>query len=246
MAKRLVTDPEDLGVESQLIRAIGDLAAGRLQAIIDGDGDLNYASTADRTGSGRAVDALLRRLHAGVIQLARELVTRPPEDPEAIAVSQAQTIFSEVKNLCIATLEGVFDADGPHAVSVFPGPLHLAKLLLAVSGDLAEAGICRVRAPSGINAGKWWRIIRRAARKRPYLWRNHRAALDKSFLFKGMSAVVSFPTGGGKSTLAEMKIAASLLGGGKVVVLAPTLALVDQTAFTLKNAFHQRVRRSRR
>ena len=141
MAKRLVTDPEDLGVESQLIRAIGDLAAGRLQAIIDGDGDLNYASTADRTGSGRAVDALLRRLHAGVIQLARELVTRPPEDPEAIAVSQAQTIFSEVKNLCIATLEGVFDADGPHAVSVFPGPLHLAKLLLAVSGDLAEAGI---------------------------------------------------------------------------------------------------------
>lgn len=52
-----------------------------------------------------------------------------------------------------------------------------------------------------------------------------------------MSSAVSFPTGGGKSTLAELKIAAALLGGGQVVVLAPTLALVDQTAFTLGSAF---------
>lgn len=237
MAKRLDVDSEDRSAEAQLIRAIGDLAAGRLQAIIDGGGDLGYVRTADRTGSGRAVDALLRRLHAGVIQLARDLVTRPPEDPEAIVVSQAHAIFTEVKDLCIAPIEGVFDTEGPHAVSVFPAPLHLAKLLLAVSGDLAEAGLCRVRAPSGIDAAKWWRIIRRAARKRPYLWRNHRAALDQGYLAKGVSAAVSFPTGGGKSTLAELKIAAALLGGAKVVVLAPTLALVDQTAFTLKNAF---------
>ncbi|MFP3339706.1 hypothetical protein R0J91_17140, partial [Micrococcus sp. SIMBA_131] len=39
------------------------------------------------------------------------------------------------------------------------------------------------------------------------------------------------------STLAELKIAVSLLSGSKAIVLAPTLALVDQTAFTLKNAF---------
>jgi ATP-dependent RNA helicase DOB1 len=48
---------------------------------------------------------------------------------------------------------------------------------------------------------------------------------------------VSFPTGCGKSTLAELKIAATLLAEKKVVVLAPTLALVDQTAFALGNAF---------
>ena len=79
MAKRLDVDSEDSSAEAQLIRAIGDLAAGRLQAIIDGGGYLGYVRTADGTGSGRAVDALLRRLHAGVIQLARDLVTRPPE-----------------------------------------------------------------------------------------------------------------------------------------------------------------------
>ncbi|MET4218901.1 ATP-dependent RNA helicase DOB1 [Bradyrhizobium sp. LB14.3] len=237
MAKRLVTDAEDHGAEARLIRAIGDLAAGRLRSIIDNDGDLDYERPADRSGAGRAVDALLRRLHAGVIQLARELLIRPADDPEAIAVSEAQTIFAEVGDLCIASIEGVFDVDGPHAVSVFPGPLHLAKLLLALSGDLAEAALCRVRAPSGVDGSQWWRIIRRAANKRPYLWRNHRAALDKGYLTKGTSAAISFPTGGGKSTLAELKIAAALLAGGKVVVLAPTLALVDQTAFTLSNAF---------
>ncbi len=237
MAKRLVVDAEHLRAEANLIRAIGDLAAGRLQAIINGESEFGHVHAADHTGSGRAVDALLRHLHAGVIELARELLTRPPEDPAAIAVSQAQAIFTKVRDFCIAPIEGVFGADGPHAVSVFPGPLHLAKLLLAVSGDLAEAGLCRVRAPSGVDAATWWQIIRHTARKRPYLWRNHRAALDQGYLAKGVSAAVSFPTGGGKSTIAELKIASALLGGGKVVVLAPTLALVDQTAFTLRNAF---------
>lgn len=237
MAKRLVREEGDRSAEAQLIKSIGDLAAGRLGSLTNDEGELHYASPADPSPWGLAVDALLRRLHAGVIQLARELLSRPTDDPAAHDASHAQEIFAEVKDLCIAPIEGVFDADGPSAVSIFPGPLHLAKLLLAVSGDLAAASLCRVRAPSGIEEKQWWRIIRRAARKRPYLWRNHRAALDEGYLSKGVSAAISFPTGGGKSTLAELKIAASLLSGGKVVVLAPTLALVDQTAFTLQNAF---------
>lgn len=233
MAKRLVAAPDDLRGEARLIRAIGDLAAGRLRAVIANDGNAAYHPPADRSGPGRAVDALLRRLHAGVIQLARELLTRPADTGEP-AQSRAQAIFREVRDLCTAPIEGVFDADGPHAVSVFPGALHVAKLLLAVSGDLADAGLCRVPAPAGVNPDQWWRIIKRAAGKRPYLWRNHRAALAQGYLAKGTSAAVSFPTGGGKSTLSELKIAAALLAGGKVVVLAPTLALVDQTAFALQ------------
>ncbi len=236
MAKRLVRAADDLSGEARLIRAIGDLAAGRLRALIANDDDADYDSPADRSGPGSAVDALLRHLHAGVIQLARELLARPAETGEP-APSRAQAIFREVRDLCTAPIDGVFDADGPHAVSVFPGPLHAAKLLLAISGDLAEAGLCRVPAPGGVDPNAWWRIIRRAAGKRPYLWRNHRAALAQGYLAMGTSAAVSFPTGGGKSTLAELKIAAALLAGGKVVVLAPTLALVDQTAFSLQNAF---------
>ena len=237
MAKRLLPASEDRSAEAQLIKAIADLAAGRLGSIVGREKDRHYEHPIDRSGPDQAVDALLKRLHAGVIQLARELVTRPKDDSESPETSLAQEIFTEVIDLCIAPIKGVFGTNGPSAVSVFPGPLHLAKLLLATSGDLAGASLCRLRAPSGIDDNQWWNLVRRIARKRPYLWRNHRAALDNGYLTKGMSAAVSFPTGGGKSTLAELKIGASLLGGGKAVVLAPTLALVDQTAFTLQRAF---------
>lgn len=237
MAKRLVSKADDMSAESQLIKAIGDLAAGRLGTIVEQADEPKYARPADLNGPGLAVDALLRRLHKGVIQLAREVLSRPVYDSKMGEHSPAQEIFSEVVGLCIAPIDNVFDADGPSAVSIFPGPLHVGKLLLAASGNLAAAGLCRVLAPSGIDENQWWHVIRRAAGKRPYLWRNHREALEKGFLSKGLSAAVSFPTGGGKSTLAELKIAVALLRGGKAVVLAPTLALVDQTAFALQNAF---------
>ncbi|PAL22812.1 DEAD/DEAH box helicase [Sphingopyxis sp. GW247-27LB] len=241
MAKRLRRPEGDLSAESRLVTAIGDLATGRLRAVIasevaEDDFDV-YDPPVDLSGGGIAVEALLRRLHAGVIQLARELLIAPRSDAEEVTIPESQRIFAQVRDLCVAPIDDVFEADGPRAVSVFPGPLHISKLLLAVSGNLVEASLCRVSAPGGVDPGSWWQIIRRAARKRPYLWRNHREALERGYLAKGISAAVSFPTGGGKSTLAELKIAAALLGGGKVVVLAPTLALVDQTAFSLGNAF---------
>jgi hypothetical protein len=34
------------------------------------------------------------------------------------------------------------------------------------------------------------------ARQRPFLWRNHREAIDKGYLKKGTSSAISFPTGG--------------------------------------------------
>jgi replicative superfamily II helicase len=75
------------------------------------------------------------------------------------------------------------------------------------------------------------------ARQRPYLWRNHREAIDRGYLAQGTSSAISFPTGAGKSTLAELKIATALLRGEKVVFLAPTHALVGQTTKALKNTF---------
>ncbi len=49
---------------------------------------------------------------------------------------------------------------------------------------------------------------------------------------------MSFPTGGGKSTLAQLKIASYLLAEKKVVLLAPTHALVDQTTRDLRAVFN--------
>ncbi|MFT2160710.1 DEAD/DEAH box helicase [Pseudomonas putida] len=237
MAKRLTPLSDGQSSESQLIRAIRDLAMGRLEASLPVDGGFTYDSPIDTSGPGLAIDALLRRLHEAVRELMRELLSRP-RPSVSLELSSAKKMFAEVIELCVAPIEDVFDADGPHAVSIFPGPLHLAKLLYAVADDLASASLCRVSAPPGIDENQWWGVVRRAAGKRPYLWHNHRAALSQGYLTRGISSAISFPTGGGKSTLAELKIAATLLQGSKVVVLAPTLALVDQTAFTLQNAFN--------
>lgn len=232
MAKRIRVSGAMTG-EAQLIRAIADLATGKLAAINSPDAS-PYAPPSDQSPAGLAADALLRRLHDGVRMLAAEILARST-DPAG--PSLARDVFLEVKRLALARLDDVFDEDGPVAVSVFPGPLHLANLLLTLAGDLTGSALCRVPAPSGVNADGWWKIIRRAARKRPFLWRNHREAIDRGYLTPGVSAAVSFPTGGGKSTLAELKIGATLLTDRKVVVLAPTLALVDQTAFALGKAF---------
>ncbi len=94
-----------------------------------------------------------------------------------------------------------------------------------------------VAPPSGIDPNKWLNSMRRIARKRPYLWRNHREAVAKGYLDPQNSAAVSFPTGAGKSTLAELKIYATLLQDQKVVFLAPTNALVGQTAIALRKTF---------
>lgn len=234
MAKYLAKDIDIQSAEMQLTKAIGDLATGRLSKIINSKKNITYSEPVDQSGLGLAVDALLKHLHHGVFLLASELLTKSNNKAE---VSSAQTVFIEVIGLCMEPIDGVFDIDGPDSYSIFPGPLHIAKLLLAISGDLATATICRVQAPLGVDEKQWWSFIHRSALERPYLWRNHRAALEEGYLEYGVSAAVSFPTGGGKSTLAELKIAVTLFRGHKAVVLAPTLALVDQTASVLQNTF---------
>ena len=121
----------------------------------------------------------------------------------AAKASAAREIFLEVKGLALARLDDVFDAGGPIAVSIFPGPLHLANLLLSVAGDLVESGLCRVAAPEGVAESAWWKILRQAAYKRPYLWRNHREAIAEGYLTPGVSAAVSFPTDRSRRSIAS-------------------------------------------
>src|SRR5690606_19356095 len=78
--------------------------------------------------------------------------------------------------------------------------------------------------------------LSRTIRQRPLLWRNHRAALESGLLDPGVSAVLSFPTGAGKSTVSELKVAATVLRDRNVVCLAPTLSLIDQLARSFRLA----------
>lgn len=122
-------------------------------------------------------------------------------------------------------------------IGAFAGPHHLASLLLAVAGDLAGSAVTAIEPPGDIDPDRWRKSTRRIAKERPYLWRNHREAIAEGYLEPENSAAVSFPTGAGKSTLAELKINATLLSDKKVVFLAPTNALVGQTTAAMRRSF---------
>jgi superfamily II DNA/RNA helicase len=217
-------------IEKALLLSIRRLARGELNDILDMEDPAfdEFAPLDDQ-----AQQALLLHLFIGVRKLARQLLSRT-DDEDLTESGTAQATFVKVKAFSV---DEIADAEDDAVYSLFPGPLHLANLLLAVERDLMATAIARAPTPGGVGEAAWWKIVKRMAAKRPYLWRNHRDAIDKGYLEQGVSAAISFPTGGGKSTLAELKIAAALLRGEQVVFLAPTNALVDQTATALQKTF---------
>src|SRR5882724_1564717 len=234
-AKRIVADPQTSNaVERALLSAIRNLAQGRLIEIVRQETP-EVAGVEAKTGE-QALQALQLMLLRGVKSLALQLRRRVDVAPSSGGIETAGMIFTRVKQLSVEPIEDVLDTGDP-VFSLYPGPLHLANLLLSVERDLMETSLTRVPTPGGVEERGWWQIIRRMARQRPYLWRNHREAIDRGYLAQGTSSAISFPTGGGKSTLAELKIATALLRGEKVVFLAPTHALVGQTTKALKNTF---------
>lgn len=216
-------------IERTLIEALRSLARGELLAITS-------APLPEKTVPGQVVaanvaaSALYYRILQGVRMLAGELLHQ-----QGVELGRAADVFRTVLNLCSAARTEK-DWLG-REVGSFAGPHHLASLLLAVAGDLSGSAVTGVAPPSGIDPDKWLNSMRRIARKRPYLWRNHRKAVSEGYLEPLNSAAVSFPTGAGKSTLAELKIYATLLQDQKVVFLAPTNALVGQTAIALRKTF---------
>jgi superfamily II DNA/RNA helicase len=234
-AKRITADPRtSSAVELALLSAIKNLAQGRLLEIVRRE---IPEITGDEAEAGEmALQALQLLLLRGVKSLALQLRRRVDTAPSSGGIETAATIFARVKQLSVEPIADILESGDP-VFSLYPGPLHLANLLLAVERDLMETALTRVPTPGGVEEHSWWQIIRRMARQRPYLWRNHREAIDRGYLAQGTSSAISFPTGGGKSTLAELKIATALLRGEKVVFLAPTHALVGQTTKALKNTF---------
>jgi superfamily II DNA/RNA helicase len=232
-SKAIAPDPDlASAIEKALLISIARLARGELRSITNMVvPDFEH----DRPLDDQAQQALLIELLKGVKNLAAQVLLPVDLEIEAGGVEAGRISFERVKGLCIERLDDVLEGDTVY--SLFAGPLHLANLLLAVERDLIASAITRVPVPGGLEEASWWQIIRRMSRQRPYLWKNHRDAIAKDYLEHGTSSAVSFPTGGGKSTLAELKIATALLRGEQVVFLAPTNALVDQTASTLKRTF---------
>ncbi len=186
------------------------------------------------TGSGRerANAALYYRILRGIRALAYVLQgqrIRGFVDPIAV--------FTEVKQLAAPGAEEIAEGYPYSAVAVFPGPFHLASLLIAAGSALIDSAVVNLPPPEGVDGDRWATAMQTVAETRPYLWRNHRDAIEQGYLEIGTSSAIGFPTGAGKSTTAQLKIHATLLSGRKAVFLAPTHALVDQTTRDLRDAF---------
>ncbi|MEQ8741616.1 DEAD/DEAH box helicase [Parasphingorhabdus sp.] len=233
-AKRIVPEAAAGPIERALLLAVRNLAQGRLGEIIAAD-EPEIGVDGDDLGF-RALDALRQLLLRGVTNLARQLRLRVDLAPEIGGVIPANELFAQVRTLASEQIDGV-GIEGEAFLSLYPGPLHLANLLLGLEGDLLGTALSRIPTPDGVEDNGWWQTLRRMARQRPYLWRNHQEAIDQGYLDQGVSSTISFPTGGGKSTLAELKIATALLRGERVIFLAPTHALVGQTQRSLTKAF---------
>jgi superfamily II DNA/RNA helicase len=231
-AKRIIPPTGGNAVEAALLQAIKNFAQGNLIAVVRPEMPL----LTETNVSARALQALQLLLLRGVRRLAQQLRSRTDLAPEEGGSEPSASIFQRCKSLCSERIDGILDTDDT-VVSLYPGPLHLANLLLTLERDLLETALTRIPTPPGVPENDWWRIVKRMARQRPFLWRNHREALREGYLAQGVSSAISFPTGGGKSTLAELKIASALLRRGKVVFLAPTHALVGQTTRALRRTF---------
>lgn len=230
VAQRIELEAVD-SVEGRLIATLQELARGRLHAIVETG--LPRLPSVEHPGATDAASALYRSILRGVRALAARMLTAEGSSDEEDPIA----IFRKVKALCTST--GDFGAYGlsDGLVSAFPGPCHLVSILIAVAGDMTSSAVAVIPPPRGIDPARWRVNVEKAAQRRPFLWRNHRKAMEQGYLEHGVSAAVGFPTGAGKSALAELKIGTVLLSERAVVYLAPTHALVDQTRNVLAQAF---------
>lgn len=220
---------EDLSqVEQRLLQDIKRLATGDLDTLLaDSTVPDPPSLDDDLTMAEVGASALYLMLQRCVQSIAAEVLGRPGYQPSLPELER-------VEALCTRP---VVQFLGRLGNSAFPGPRHLASLLKAVGRELPADSLARLPAPPGVGASLWISGQTLIAKTRPYLWANHRDAVVQGYLTPGVSAAISFPTGAGKSTLSELKILSNLCQGRDIIFLAPTLALVDQTARALQKTF---------
>lgn len=219
-----------------LLESIRDLAQEHFTAILERAQRLaRLQPSNDDDLTEQATQGLYGLCWAGLAHLVARLLDQPPPALVYPLGETPQALFDRATALAVAELEPT--ADGARLVSAFAGPRHLARLLRHVADGLEGAGIANLPTPVGAAEPAWRRWLRHRALTKPSLWPNHREAVATGFLNAGTSAVLVLPTGAGKTTLSELKIAATLSAGRKVIFLVPTLALVDQLRDDLAESF---------
>jgi len=172
----------------------------------------------------RAEQALQGAILDATVRIAEVLLGRDGGDPRDLLLRVISACGSESRL-------------GGQRVSRFPGYQQLAQLLMTAYDAFEESALVRVPPPPGTDPAFWSRWTRSRAMSAPFVWPNHMDPVRSGFHHPGTSATLVLPTGAGKTTLASMKIASVVGSGARVIVLAPTHALVDQLDRDLRRIF---------
>lgn len=223
-------------LKSALIETVHDLAAERFEEILARANRLRRIQASDDLPPEAAIEQALYGLcWAGIVRMVSDLLGQEAPPLQFIDFASPRLAFEKVIELAVDEVD--VPIEGGHLVSLFAGPRHLARLLHRVADGLDGAGLIGLEPLDGMNENFWKGWLRHRAKTKPILWRNHREALATGFLERGRSGVLILPTGAGKTTLSELKIAATLANQKKVIFLVPTLALVDQLRDELVDSF---------
>ncbi len=221
--------------ENRLILAIKRLCSGRLDQIYE-ETEPEYRPERESFSLEKNATTLLYdALRVSIEMIAAELLARPYKSHNYTGIDSASQLLLTIEELASGKL--LEFAEFSEFLGLYTGPRHLASLLGHALDGISEASLSTIEPPDGADKDFWKRWISYRASKFPYVWPNHRTAIEKGFVDTGKSAVMVLPTGAGKTTVSALKIAGVLARGKKVIFLAPTHALVDQLTTDLQEMF---------
>ncbi|RWL47624.1 MAG: DEAD/DEAH box helicase [Mesorhizobium sp.] len=229
------------GRNSREVRVLGDhirdLTRGRLTSILQRAERWRGEESIRATIQNRALRVLAAALSEGIELLAANMMSAPIPASTPKRFGSAQQAFRRVIELASYVDESATDRLEGELRTTYSGPAHLASLLLSAADAIEQAALTKLPPPSGADSQIWSKWLAFRANDMPFVWRNHREAIEEGFYQSGISAVLVLPTGAGKTTVSALKIAGTLARGKKVVFLAPTHALVEQLTEDLQAIF---------
>lgn len=210
-------------IQGSLLRYIRMLAEGKLKEIVESE-----TTKEEFHGDYQeyAINLLMNELCEGIKDVALHFLgntnIKPNERLEQVLLLSSYQIEK-------------FDQ-----IDTYVGIRKIARLLLGVTKHLERAALINIPVPEGVDADQWKSFLyKRCMQGRPFIWRNHGFAIYNRFLDLGVSSIFTYPTGAGKSTIVQLKIASSILADRRVIVLVPTHALESQMKRELSAIFKE-------
>lgn len=210
-------------IHGSLLRYIRMLAEGKLKEIVESE-----TTKEEFHGDYQeyAINLLMNELCEGIKDVALHFL--------------GNTTIKPTERLEQVLLLSSYQIEEFDQIDTYVGIRKIARLLLGVTKHLERAALINIPVPEGVDADQWKSFLyKRCMQGRPFIWRNHGFAIYNRFLDLGVSSIFTYPTGAGKSTIVQLKIASSILADRRVIVLVPTHALESQMKRELSAIFKE-------